>query len=306
MLGKVWKSLKVTRYIRLGPIAFVFKFERRTPVRQGVQTPIRLPTMALPSKQKGVVSAAIQPIPHGASDPMRPDGCAVIVGVGPGFGYAMARLLAAEGFDTVLVSRNTQRLAALVSELTADGFRVSARAADASDELSVAKLFRSVHAQHGTPELVVYAVQDFGPGLAVEVEVPAFEASWRNNCLGAFLVGRSSARLMQDKGSGTIVFVGSTSSLIGRDGHLNLAVGKFGQRALAQVMARELWPQGIHVAHAVVDADIAELAEGALEPRQSDPRHIASAVLGLHRQPRTAWTSELDLRPWNESFWEHC
>jgi NAD(P)-dependent dehydrogenase (short-subunit alcohol dehydrogenase family) len=102
------------------------------------------------------------------------------------------------------------------------------------------------------------------------------------------------------------VFVGSTSSLIGRAGHLNLAVGKFGQRALAQVMARELWPRGIHVVHAVVDADIAEEPLQAATTPQSDPSHIAAAILALHRQPKTAWTSELDLRPWNERFWEHC
>ena len=107
-------------------------------------------------------------------------------------------------------------------------------------------------------------------------------------------------------GRGTIVLIGSTSSVIGRQAHLNLAVGKFGQRALAQVMARELWPLGIHVAHLLIDADISEDSTSKFDAPHADPYHIARSVLDLHLQPRTAWTSELDLRPWNEQFWEHC
>ena len=88
--------------------------------------------------------------------------------------------------------------------------------------------------------------------------------------------------------------------------HLNLAVGKFGQRALAQVLSRELWPAGIHVAHVVIDADILETDSFDDRHPHSDPGHIAQSVLAVHRQPKTAWTSEMDLRPWNEKFWEHC
>jgi NAD(P)-dependent dehydrogenase (short-subunit alcohol dehydrogenase family) len=233
-------------------------------------------------------------------------GLAIVVGVGPGFGYALARMLALEGFDTVLVSRDAGRLSPLVNELRNEGAAVSTYGADATDELAVSSLFERIQAAHGTPSLVVYSIQDFSPGAASEIEVPSFETAWRHNCLGAFLTARESARRMIERKCGTIVFVGSTSSLIGRAGHLNLAVGKFGQRALAQVMARELWPRGIHVAHAVIDADIAENSLEALNCQQSDPSHIASSILALHRQPKTAWTSELDLRPWNEQFWEHC
>ena len=111
---------------------------------------------------------------------------------------------------------------------------------------------------------------------------------------------------MLARGSGTILLIGSTSSLTGRAGHLNLAVGRFGQRALAQVMARELWPHGLHVAHLVIDADIAEDGHEAGGDPQADPAHIARIILDLHRQPATAWSSEVDVRPFNERFWEHC
>ena len=111
---------------------------------------------------------------------------------------------------------------------------------------------------------------------------------------------------MSPSGRGSIILVGSTSSIIGRAGHLNLAAGKFGQRAIAQVLARELWPVGIHVAHLLIDADISENdSEGDLGT-SSDPKQIAEAVVSIHRQPKTAWTSEMDIRPWNEQFWEHC
>jgi NAD(P)-dependent dehydrogenase (short-subunit alcohol dehydrogenase family) len=119
-------------------------------------------------------------------------------------------------------------------------------------------------------------------------------------------VAREAARAMVPLARGTIILVGSTSSLLGRAGHLNLAAGKFGQRALAQVMARELWPQGIHVAHLIIDADIHEGEERPDGGPQTAPEHVSEIVVSLHRQQSTAWTSEMDVRPWNERFWEHC
>jgi NAD(P)-dependent dehydrogenase (short-subunit alcohol dehydrogenase family) len=160
----------------------------------------------------------------------------------------------------------------------------------------------------GIPHLVIYAVQGSARGRAIEIEVPAFEECWRQNCLGAFIVAREAARKMLPLHCGTIIMIGSPSGMMGRVDHLNLAVGKFGLRALAQVLARELSPEGIHVAHLVIDADIkdsGESVESAAEP-QAYPEHIADLVLVLHHQQRSAWTSELDVRPWNESFWERC
>jgi NAD(P)-dependent dehydrogenase (short-subunit alcohol dehydrogenase family) len=154
------------------------------------------------------------------------------------------------------------------------------------------------------PALFVYGVQGWSPGGVLDVEVAAFEEAWRANCLGAFIVAQRAARAMCAAGGGTIVFLGCTSGIMGRAGHLNLAVGKFGLRALAQVMARELGQDGIHVVHVVIDADV------RAEPTDSDPhaspRDLADTIWSLHTQPRSVWTHELDIRPHNETFWQHC
>lgn len=231
-------------------------------------------------------------------------GLAVIVGVGPGFGHALAERLAREGFALVLVARNAAGLSPLVERLERHGTVVATIGCDATAEAQVEGLFKRIVRDFGTPALVVYSIQDFGPGQVLDVSTAAFESCWRHNCFGAFLVSREAGRAMRPVGAGSIVLVGSTSSIIGRAGHLNLAVGKFGQRALAQVLARELWPEGIHVAHVMIDADI---SEGTVESHpQADPDHIAYSILAIHRQPKSAWTSELDLRPAKEKFWEHC
>ena len=206
----------------------------------------------------------------------------------------------------MLVSRNARRLDGLVAEIQNSGGFACAYGCDVTCESSVLELFAKISATHGVPNLVIYSLQSFGPGSVVDIELPAFEDGWKHNCLGSFLVARSAARLMHPSGRGSIILIGSTSSVLGRAGHLNLAVGKFGQRALAQVLARELWPKGIHVAHLLVDADIREDNAEETSESSSDPNQIAEDVLSLHRQPKTAWTSEMDVRPWNEQFWEHC
>jgi NAD(P)-dependent dehydrogenase (short-subunit alcohol dehydrogenase family) len=165
---------------------------------------------------------------------------AVILGAGPGLGHALAWRLANAGMAVVLASRNAKRLDALAADIVQMGGAAFAYGCDATDEASVASLFKHVQSQHGTPHLVVYALQNFGPGNLIDIELCAFEDGWRHNCLGAFLVARQAARAMLSAARGSIIFIGSTSSLLGRAGHLNLAVGKFGQRAIAQVLAREL------------------------------------------------------------------
>jgi NAD(P)-dependent dehydrogenase (short-subunit alcohol dehydrogenase family) len=170
---------------------------------------------------------------------------ALVVGVGPGLGFALAKRLAREGMAVVMASRNAERLDSLTREIRDDGGMAVAYGCDATSEISVSELFQHVCARHGVPNLVVYSLQSCGPGNAVDIEVPAFEDSWRHNCLGAFLVAREAARTMVPLARGTILFTGSTSSLLGRAGHLNLAVGKSGQCALAQVLPRELCPLGI-------------------------------------------------------------
>lgn len=315
MFQNIWRNLKRMRTIKFGPVALAFKFERavrvtpdsrqrlRHALRRQPHLPAPLPLPTLPKVPHPGTVLALRPEPAPATSARE---IALIVGVGPGLGHALARRLASEGMSVVMASRNATRLGHLATEIEATGGVACAYGCDATDEKSVADLFAHVQARHGVPNLVVYSLQCFGPGQALDVEVPAFEQGWRHNCLGAFLVAREAARAMVPVQRGTIILTGSTSSLLGRAGHLNLAVGKFGQRAIAQVMARELWPQGIHVAHVVIDADIQEDQPDPNERTQSDPNHIADIMFNLHRQARTAWTSEIDARPWNENFWEHC
>lgn len=310
LLRSLWHSLKRWRRIHLGPVALTFKLERSVNVTGNTRSRLR---DAWRRDQNWRHSHAAHPAdklpdapPLPAADEGSKVGIALIVGVGPGFGYATAKCLAKAGMEVVLASRNACRLDALVSEIEAEGGVAFAYGCDATSEASVQELFAHVRSVHGVPDMVVYSIQNFGPGQTIDIEVPAFEDGWRHNCLGSFLIAREGARAMLPLKRGTIVLVGSTSSLLGREGHLNLAVGKFGQRALAQVLARELWPMGIHVAHLIIDADINEGAERPDGGPQSDPKHIADMVLSLHRQPGSAWTSEMDVRPWNEQFWKHC
>lgn len=308
MLHRLWKRLKMSRKFRLGPVTLVYHFERAVNVTRNSGR--RLRRLLRSAEPRPSLSAAP---PHGLSElnmvaadesPAAHRELALIVGVGPGLGEALAKKLARANFDLVLASRNAARLDSLAGEICANGGRAYTYGCDATSESSVKALFGHVQENHGIPNLVVYSLQYFCPGSTIDMEAPAFEAAWRHNCLGSFLVAREAARAMLTLKRGTIVLVGSTSSLIGRAAHLNLAVGKFGQRALAQVLAREVWPSGIHVTHLIIDADIREGV--AAEYPQSNPEDIADMVLVLHRQSKSAWTSELDMRPWNERFWEHC
>jgi len=230
-------------------------------------------------------------------------GIAVIVGAGPGLGAALARRAGREGLTVFMSSRNEKRLQSLAKEI---GGR--AVACDATRETDVEKLFGEVARSEGAPRLVVYNAGAFLPRSILETSASEFEDCWRAGCLGGFLVGRAAARLMVPAGGGTILFTGATASLRGSANFANLAVGKFGLRAVAQSMARELGPKGIHVAHVIIDGQIeAEHRPGRKRSENApdallDPDAIAEAYWQLHRQPRSAWTLELDLRPWTEKF----
>lgn len=305
MALQVWPMLKKWRRLSLGTVEFVFSFRRRPRLTAGTSFAAGLPLL---ETHEANSSLRTKESPDGDSMPESQGlrKTAVIVGAGPGLGHALARRLACEGFDLVLVTRDAEKNRGLAAELSLCGNKVSTIGADATDETSVLRLFSEIQADFGTPSLVVYSLQEFGPGTTIEVTAPAFESAWRHNCLGAFLVGRSAAQVMSKAKCGTLVFIGSTSSIIGREGHLNLAVGKFGQRAVSQVLAREMWPLGVHVAHLMIDADIQETENTLRLHPQSCPKEIAESILAIHKQPRTAWSSEMDLRPWNETFWNHC
>jgi NAD(P)-dependent dehydrogenase (short-subunit alcohol dehydrogenase family) len=183
---------------------------------------------------------------------------------------------------------------------------VQAYGCDATHEDSVVDMFRHAVSDLGAPTLVVYAVQEGARVRFLDADPITLEQAWRSNCLGAFIVAREAARRMVEQRQGTIVFVGATSGLIGRSRYVNFAVGKFGMRALAQVAARELGPEGIHVAHLIIDAEIPESDDQEVSTPTMKARDIAEVVYQLHRQPRSAWTHELDARPFDETFWEHC
>ncbi|MEO8935391.1 MAG: SDR family NAD(P)-dependent oxidoreductase [Burkholderiaceae bacterium] len=259
--------------------------------------------LVLPKSSRQEIASAIHP-PAIQSVAIE---TAVIVGVGPGLGEALARRLATQGMHVAMLARNAERLDPLARELQQKTpARVRAYACDATSERSLNDAFALIVADMGEPTFVIYSLQGFARRLAVDVQVEAFEEHWRQNCLGAFIVAREAGRRMMPVNRGTIVFVGSTSGVVARPEHLSLAVGKFGLRAMAHVLAREWGPLGIHVAHLIIDADIKEDDVHGPEIPQADPNDLATLIHSIHQQPRSAWTSELDARPWNEKFWEHC
>ena len=222
---------------------------------------------------------------------------ALIVGAGPGLSASLARACSAEGFTVLLAARDTAKLDTLTRETGA-----RAIACDATDPADVDRLFDAVDKTSARLDLVLYnasgryrdTIEKLDPArLAQSVQVTAF---------GAFLVAQQAAIRMQKQGSGTILLTGATASVKGMPGSTAFAMGKFALRGMAQCFARELAPQNIHVAHAIIDGGIASSRPTADDDRWLDPDAIAAEYLRLHRQPRNAWTWELELRPWLETF----
>ncbi|MCH7695826.1 MAG: SDR family NAD(P)-dependent oxidoreductase [Proteobacteria bacterium] len=235
------------------------------------------------------------------------DQVALVVGVGPGLGLALAECFAQQGMKVGMAARDSEHLAPWVEKLSQAGAEVKAYSCDATAEHDVNNTLDSLQQDFGIPDLVVYNAGAFVQSEVVDISTEEFERCWRVGCLGGFLVGRAVARLMLGRGRGTILFTGATASLRGGAGFANLAVGKFGLRALAQSMARELGPRGIHIGHVIIDGQIlsekyAELAGQRAEDGLLAPEAIADNYLQLHLQQRSAWTQELDLRPWVEKF----
>jgi NAD(P)-dependent dehydrogenase (short-subunit alcohol dehydrogenase family) len=224
---------------------------------------------------------------------------AIIVGAGSGLSAALARAAAAEGLKLVLVARDIAKLAPLVAELGA-----RAMACDASEPAAVERLFAVAERDFGVPELVVFNAGYRARGPIAEIDPAEAEAALRNNALAGFLVGQGAARLMLPQAKGSIFFTGATAGIKGFAGSAPFAMGKFALRGLAQSMARELGPKGIHVAHFIIDGSIAGTRgrENGAEEKFLSPQAIAETYMATHRQPRNAWSLEVDLRPWSESF----
>lgn len=230
---------------------------------------------------------------------------AVIVGAGPGLGFALVRRLSQAGMQVVAASRTPQKLQSI--RIDENFPNTHLLACDASVESDVANLFKRVETDFGKPALVIFNAGAYEPGQVLDIRPQDFERCWRVGCFAGLLVGQAAARLMLPLSAGTIIFTGASASLRGSAGFANLAVPKFGLRALAQSMARELGPKGIHVAHVVVDGQIDSERYRDLPPKRGpdsllSPDAIAEAYHDLHRQQRSAWTQELDLRPWVERF----
>ena len=225
---------------------------------------------------------------------------ALIVGAGAGLSASLARALARDGLKVALAARSTGDLDALAKETGARAF-----ACDASQRGEVDKLFAELDGAFGAPEVVIYNASYRTRGPFTELDPVEVEKSIAVSAYGGFLVAQQAARRMLVKGRGAILFTGASASVKGYAQSAPFAMGKFALRGLAQSMARELHPQGIHVAHVVVDGGIrsARRAEPADKPDSMlDPDAIAATYLQLIHQPRSAWAWEIELRPWVERF----
>jgi NAD(P)-dependent dehydrogenase (short-subunit alcohol dehydrogenase family) len=225
---------------------------------------------------------------------------ALIVGAGSGLSASLARALAKDGVKVALAARSTGDLDALAKETGARAF-----ACDASQRGEVEKLFAELDGAFGAPEIVIYNASYRTRGPLVELDPAEVEKSIAVSAYGGFLVAQQAARRMLAKGRGVVLFTGASASVKGYAQSAPFAMGKFALRGLAQSMARELHPQGIHVAHVVVDGGIrsARRAEPSDKPDSMlDPDAIAAAYLHLIHQHRSAWAWEIELRPWVERF----
>jgi NAD(P)-dependent dehydrogenase (short-subunit alcohol dehydrogenase family) len=226
---------------------------------------------------------------------------ALIVGAGAGLSASLARLFAENGMKVALTARDTGKLADLTAETGAEVF-----AADASSRDDVNGLFDKLDASFGTPDVVVYNPSARVRGPIEELDQEAVEKAISITAYGAFLVAQNAARRMLKRGSGSILFTGASAGVKGFPNSSVFAMGKFAMRGLAQALARELHPKGIHIGHFVIDGGIRDRGERGRtdsgDDKWLDPDAIALSYLQLHRQHRSAWAWEVELRPWVEKF----
>ena len=239
---------------------------------------------------------------------MSENATAVVVGVGPGLGAALCRRFAQAGMNVAAAARDAAKTEKITAEVNAlGGGEARGFSVDTTDEAAVEKFFDDVAGEWGVPDAVIYNAGAFMKASILEATAADFKRCWEANCYGGFLVGRAAATRMTPRGSGSILFTGATASKRGSAKFFNLSVGKFGLLALAQAMARELGPQGIHVAHVIIDGQIhseryAHLAAERPPDALLAPDDIAETYWQLHTQNRSSWAFDVDLRPWVETF----
>lgn len=242
-----------------------------------------------------------------------PKGACLVVGVGDGVGGAIAKAFAAEGYEVCMTRRprHLDQLEALAAEIRERGGAARAYGVDARQEAEMIGLVDRIEAEVGPLEVVVFNIGANVRFGLTETTAQVFSKVWEMACFAGFLTAREAARVMVPRGRGTILFTGASASLRGKEGFSAFASAKAGLRAVAQSAARELGPKGVHVAHIVVDGaidgvftrSIREDVQGLLERDEIlKPAEIAANYVWLHGQPRSAWTHEIDLRPWGESW----
>jgi short-subunit dehydrogenase len=225
---------------------------------------------------------------------------ALIVGTGAGLSASLARQFAKAGMTLSLAARSVDKLSALAQETGARTF-----ACDATDRAAVDAMFAALDKAGATPDVVVYNASYRTRGPLIDLDPVEVEKSVRVSAFGGFLVAQAAVKRMLPKGHGAVLFTGASASVKGYAQSAPFAMGKFALRGLAQSLARELSPQGIHVAHFVIDGGIRSARR--LEPASSpdsllDPDAIAATYMQVLQQPRSAWTQEVELRPWVEKF----
>jgi len=225
---------------------------------------------------------------------------ALIVGAGQGLSASLTRLLRREGLAVAIAARDTAKLAPLCAETGARAF-----ACDAQDPAQVQQLFAELDREGGAPDVVIYNASARTRGPFVQLVAADVQRALQVTAFGAFLVAQQAAARMLPKRHGAILFTGASASVKGYAESAPFAMGKFALRGLAQSLARELSPQGIHVAHFVIDGGIRSAARPG-DPDKSDalldPDAIALNYFNILRQPRSTWTWEIELRPWVERF----
>ena len=222
---------------------------------------------------------------------------ALIIGAGFGISGALTRALRSAGLPVVIASRNPDKLASLVSQTGAVALQ-----ADASDAGQVERLFQETQARIGAPEIVIYNASRIVRGPIADLDAEQVEHALAVTAMGAFHAVQQAAKCMVPEGKGAILLTGATAGVKGFARSAPFAMGKFALRGLAQSAARELAPQGIHVAHVIVDGSVRASGLADASDRTLDPDAIAQSYLDLLRQHRSAWSWEIEVRPWVENF----